>query len=53
MGQPGDSQPFLQGIAASPVAVRTGPDGALYFVTHGGATIAKTNDSFARIIWKT
>jgi glucose/arabinose dehydrogenase len=51
-GKPGESQPFLLGITAGPVALRLGPDGALYFVTHGGATIASKNDSVARIVWK-
>jgi glucose/arabinose dehydrogenase len=51
-GQPGESEQFLQGMPAAPVALRLGPDGALYFITHGGATVASTNDSVARIVWK-
>lgn len=51
-GKPGDSEPFLQGGAAGPVALRLGPDGALYLLTHGGATMASTNDAVARIVWK-
>ena len=51
-GKPGESEPFLQGGAAGPVALRLGPDGALYFITHGGATKASTNDAVARIVWK-
>jgi glucose/arabinose dehydrogenase len=51
-GKPGASEPFLLGLSAGPVALRLGPDGALYVVTHGGATIASTNDSVVRIVWK-
>ena len=51
-GQPGESEPFLQGLAAGPLALRLGPDGALYLITHGGASKASTNDSVARIVWK-
>ena len=51
-GKPGESEPFLQGGTAGPVALRTGPDGALYFITHGGATKASTNDAVLRIVWK-
>jgi glucose/arabinose dehydrogenase len=51
-GKPGESEPFLQGVTAGPVALRLGPDGALYFITHGGATKASTNDTVARIVWK-
>jgi glucose/arabinose dehydrogenase len=51
-GKPGESEAFLQGGAAGPVALRLGPDGALYFITHGGATKASTNDAVARIVWK-
>ncbi len=51
-GKPGESEPFLQGLAAGPLALRLGPDGALYFITHGGASKASTNDAVARIVWK-
>ncbi len=51
-GKPGASEQFLMGLTAGPVALRLGPDGALYLVTHGGATLASTNDSIARIVWK-
>ncbi len=51
-GKPGESEPFLQGVAAGPVALRLGPDGAIYFITHGGSTKASTNDAVARIVWK-
>lgn len=51
-GKSGASAAFLQGLTAGPLALRLGPDGALYFVTHGGSTKASTNDSVARIIWK-
>lgn len=51
-GKPGDSEAFLQGGAAGPVALRLGPDGALYFITHGGATKASSDDAVARIVWK-
>ena len=48
----GESEAFLLGLTAGPVALRLGPDGALYFITHGGATKASTNDAVARIVWK-
>ena len=51
-GQPGESEAFLQGMNAGPVALREGPDGALYFISHGGGTKASTNDAVARIVWK-
>ena len=51
-GKPGDSEAFLQGSPAGPLALRLGADGALYFVTHGGSTKASTNDTVARIVWK-
>lgn len=51
-GRPGESEPFMQGGTAGPVALRLGPDGALYFITHGGATKSSTNDAVARIVWK-
>lgn len=50
--QPGESEPFAQGLAAGPMTLRLGTDGALYFVTHGGATKTSTNDAVARIVWK-
>ena len=51
-GKPGESEPFMQGGSAGVVALRLGPDGALYILTHGGATKASTNDTVARIVWK-
>ena len=48
----GESQPFLQGMTAGPLALRLGPDGALYIITHGGAPKASTNDALVRIVWK-
>jgi glucose/arabinose dehydrogenase len=51
-GRPGESEAFLQGLTAGPVALRAGPDGALYFITHGGATKASPNDAIVRIVWK-
>ena len=51
-GKPGESEAFMQGGAAGAVALRLGPDGALYFITHGGATKASTNDTVARIVWQ-
>jgi glucose/arabinose dehydrogenase len=50
--KPGESEAFAQGLSAGPVALRVGTDGALYFLTHGGATKASTNDTVARIVWK-
>lgn len=51
-GKPGESEAFLQGGTSGPVALRLGPDGALYFITHGGATKASPEDGIARIVWK-
>ncbi len=51
-GKSGASTAFLQGLNAGPLAIRLGPDGALYFITHGGGTKASTNDVLARIVWK-
>jgi glucose/arabinose dehydrogenase len=51
-GKPGESEPFMQGGSTGAVALRTGPDGALYFITHGGATKASTNDAVVRVVWK-
>jgi len=51
-GEPGESEPFMQGGSTGAVALRTGPDGALYFITHGGATKASTNDAVVRVVWK-
>ena len=51
-GNPGPAEAFLQGLTAGPLALQLGPDGALYFVVHGGAAKASTNDALARIVWK-
>ncbi len=51
-GKSGESAAFLQGLAAGPLALRLGPDGALYYIAHGGGTKASTNDALARIVWK-
>ena len=51
-GKPGESEAFMQGGSTGAVALRTGPDGALYFITHGGATKASTNDAVVRVVWK-
>ena len=50
-GRPGGSEAFLQGLAAGPLALRRGPDGALYVITHGGAPKASTNDAVVRVVW--
>lgn len=50
--KPGESAAFLQGLTAGPLALRLGPDGALYLITHGGSPKASTNDSVMRIVWK-
>ncbi|MBL9168063.1 MAG: PQQ-dependent sugar dehydrogenase [Verrucomicrobiales bacterium] len=51
-GKPGESAAFLQGLTAGPLALRLGPDGALYLATHGGASKPSTNDSIVRVVWK-
>ena len=50
-GKPAESEAFMQGTVGA-VALRLGPDGALYFITHGTATAASTNDTVARIVWQ-
>ena len=51
-GKPGPSESFVQGLPAGPLAMQLGQDGAIYFVTHGGATKGSNEDSLARIVWK-
>ncbi len=51
-GKPGPGEAFAQNLPAGPLAMQLGKDGAVYFVTHGGATKGSTNDSLARIVWK-
>lgn len=51
-GKPGPGEAFVQGLSAGPLAMQLGQDGAIYFITHGGATKGSTNDSLARIVWK-
>jgi len=48
----GPGETFLQGMPAGPLAMQLGKDGAVYFVTHGGATKGSSQDSVARIVWK-
>jgi hypothetical protein len=50
--KPGPSEAFLQGLAAGPLAMQLGKDGAIYVVTHGGATKGSPDDSLIRIVWK-
>ena len=49
---PGKSEPFAQNFAGGPVALREGPDGALYLAEYGGWFQAHTNDTLSRIVWK-
>ena len=51
-GKPGPSESFVQGLPAGPLAMQLGKDGAIYFITHGGATKGSAEDSLARIVWK-
>ena len=46
---PGESEAFMQGMTAGPVRIVVGPDGALYVLTHGGATKASGDDALLRI----
>jgi len=48
-GKPGESEPFLQSTSGGPVAIGLGPDGALYVLTHGGATKASGDDGLVRV----
>jgi len=50
--KPGPSEAFLQGLTAGPLAMQLGKDGAIYVVTHGGATKGSPDDSLIRIVWK-
>jgi glucose/arabinose dehydrogenase len=50
--KPGESRPFLQGLESGPVALRPGPDGALWLVEHGGWFQPSSNDCVTRIVWK-
>lgn len=51
-GKPGESEAFLQGMTAGPVRIVLGPDGALYVLTHGGATKASGDDALVRVSFK-
>lgn len=51
-GKPGPGEAFAQNLTAGPLAIQLGKDGAVYLITHGGATKGSTNDSLARIVWK-
>lgn len=51
-GRPGESEAFLQGLTAGPLALRLGPDGALYVITHGGAAKASPGDAILRVVAK-
>ncbi len=48
-GKPGASIAFAQSLPGGPVAMRLGPDGALYLVEYGGWFQATTNDAITRI----
>ena len=48
-GKPGVSVAFAQSLPGGPVAMRLGPDGALYLVEYGGWFQATTNDAITRI----
>lgn len=47
--KPGESEAFLQSTTGGPVAIALGPDGALYMLTHGGATKASAEDGLVRV----
>lgn len=48
--KPAQSQAFAQNLPGGPVAMRLGPDGALYLVEYGGWFKATTNDTISRIV---
>lgn len=50
--KPGTAESFAQGLPGGPVALREGPDGALYLVEYGGWFQATTNDVISRIVFK-
>lgn len=49
---PGKSEAFAQNFTGGPVALRLGPDGALYLAEYGGWFQGTTNDTISRIVWK-
>lgn len=48
---PAESEAFMQGMTAGPVRIVLGPDGALYVLTHGGATKASGDDGLLRVAY--
>jgi glucose/arabinose dehydrogenase len=50
--RPGTSEAFLQNLTGGPVALRLGPDGALYLAEYGGWFAATTNDCVSRVVWR-
>lgn len=50
--QPGASEAFAQQLPGGPVALRRGPDGALYLVEYGGWFQATPQDAITRIVWR-
>lgn len=50
--RPAPSQAFAQNLPGGPVALRQGPDGALYLIEYGGWFQATTNDAVTRITFK-
>lgn len=51
-GKPGGTEPFVQNLPGGPIALRQGPDGALYLVEYGGWFQPSANDCVSRIVWK-
>ena len=51
-GKPGPSEAFAQNLVGGPIALRQGPEGALYLVEYGGWFQSTTNDAVSRIVWK-
>lgn len=50
--RPAISQAFAQTLPGGPVAMRLGPDGALYLIEYGGWFKATTNDAVSRIVFR-
>lgn len=50
--RPAASQAFAQALPGGPVAMRLGPDGALYLIEYGGWFKATTNDAVSRIVFR-
>jgi glucose/arabinose dehydrogenase len=47
----GKTEPFARGFTGGPLAMKEGPDGALYFVEYSGWFTGTAQDKLSRIVW--